>query len=72
MVTINGYQSAIAFESDIQVCRGEFLGLYGGADFRAKEVDGLGREDTISLRVFLEACAEDGADPRKLSLPTPS
>ncbi|MDP2784394.1 MAG: type II toxin-antitoxin system HicB family antitoxin, partial [Sulfurisoma sp.] len=30
-----------------------------------KDVDGLRHEGEISLRVFLEACAEDGVDPRK-------
>jgi predicted HicB family RNase H-like nuclease len=64
-MTINGYQAVIAFDPDIQMFRGEFVGLNGGADFYAKDVDGLRREGEISLRVFLEACAEDGVDPRK-------
>ncbi|SFG07774.1 Predicted nuclease of the RNAse H fold, HicB family [Duganella sp. CF458] len=45
--------------------RGEFLGLNGGADFYAKDVKGLLREGKISLRLFLDACAEDGVEPRK-------
>lgn len=57
-MTINGYQAAIMFDPDIQMFRGEFVGLDGGADFYAKDVDGLHREGEISLRVFLEACAE--------------
>jgi predicted HicB family RNase H-like nuclease len=65
-MTINDYQAIIAFDSDVQMFRGEFVGLNGGADFYAKDVDGLRREGAISLRVFLEACAEDGVDPRKL------
>jgi predicted HicB family RNase H-like nuclease len=64
-MTINGYQAVIAFDPDIQMFRGEFVGLNGGADFYAKDVDGLRYEGEISLRVFLEACAEDGVDPRK-------
>ena len=64
-MTINGYRAVIPFDSDIQMFRGEFIGLNGGADFYAKDVDGLRREGEISLRVFLEACAEDGVDPRK-------
>lgn len=66
VVTINGYQAAIAFDSDVQMFRGEFVGLNGGADFYAKDVGGLRHEGAISLRVFLEACAEDGVDPRQL------
>ena len=64
-MTINGYQAVIAFDPDIQMFRGEFVGLNGGADFYAKDVDGLRHEGEISLQVFLEACAEDGVDPRK-------
>lgn len=64
-MTINGYQAVIAFDSDIQMFRGEFVGLNGGADFYAKDVDGLRREGECSLSLFLEACAEDGVDPRK-------
>ncbi|MDR2875767.1 MAG: type II toxin-antitoxin system HicB family antitoxin [Methylobacillus sp.] len=62
---INGYQAVITFDPDIQMFRGEFLGLNGGADFYAKDVNGLQREGEISLKVFLDACAEDGVEPRK-------
>lgn len=64
-MTINGHRAVIAFDPDIQMFRGEFVGLNGGADFYAKDVDGLRREGEISLRVFLEACAEEGVDPHK-------
>ena len=65
-MTINGYHAVIAFDSDAQMLRGEFTGLNGGADFYSKDIDAFRREGAISLRVFLEACAEDGVDPRKL------
>jgi predicted HicB family RNase H-like nuclease len=64
-MTINGYQAVLSFDPDIQMFRGEFVGLNGGADFYAKDVDGLRREGKISLKVFLDACAEDGVNPRK-------
>jgi predicted HicB family RNase H-like nuclease len=64
-MTINGHEAVISFDADLQMFRGEFVGLNGGADFYAKDVDGLRREGEISLRIFLEACAEDGVDPRK-------
>ena len=64
-MTINDYQAVIMFDPDIQMFRGEFIGLNGGADFYAKDVDGLRREGEISLSVFLEACAVDGVDPHK-------
>lgn len=42
-MTINGYRAVIAFDPDIQMFRGEFVGLNGGADFYARDVDGLQR-----------------------------
>ncbi len=64
-MTIDGHQAVITFDSEIQMFRGEFLGLNGGADFNAKDVKGLQREGKMSLKVFLDACAEDGVEPRK-------
>lgn len=64
-MTINGYQAVIAFDPDIQMFRGEFVGLNGGADFYAKDVEGLKQEGETSLRVFLEACEHRGIEPRK-------
>ena len=64
-MSINGYQAVIAFDPEIQMLRGEFMGLVGGADFYARDVDSLHREGEISLKIFLEACAEDGVEPRK-------
>lgn len=64
-MTIDGYQAVITFDPDMQMFRGEFLGLNGGADFYAKDVKGLQREGRISLNIFLDACAEDGIEPRK-------
>ena len=64
-MTINGYRAVIAFDPDIQMFRGEFVGLNGSADFYAKDVDGLRHEGEVSLRVLLDACAEDGVDPHK-------
>lgn len=67
-MTINRYHAVIAFDSDAQMFRGEFTGLNRGAYFYSKDADALRREGSISLRVFLQACAEDRVDPRKLRL----
>jgi len=64
-MTINSYQAVISFDPDIQMFRGEFVGLNGGADFYATDVEGLKHEGEISLRVFLEACERRGVEPRK-------
>ena len=60
-----GYKAVIAYDPEIEMFRGEFVGLNGGADFYAKDADGLKREGEISLRVFLRMCAEDDVNPRK-------
>lgn len=65
VMTIDGYQAVVAYDPVIQMFRGEFVGLNGGADFYAKDVAGLQHEGEVSLKVFLEACAEEGVDPRK-------
>jgi predicted HicB family RNase H-like nuclease len=65
IITINGYQAVIAFDPDIELFRGEFMGLNGGADFSAVDVEGLKREGEISLRLFLDAYKRRGIEPRK-------
>ena len=62
---IDGYRAVIEFDPDIDMFRGEFLDLNGGADFYAKDVAGLRREGAISLKVFLDMCREDDVEPRK-------
>jgi predicted HicB family RNase H-like nuclease len=64
-MTISGYHAVIAFDPEIQMFRGEFVGLNGGADFYAADVQGLKTEGEISLRVFLDACERRGLEPRK-------
>ena len=65
VMTIEGFKAVIAFDPDIQMFRGEFVGLNGGADFYAADVEGLKREGEVSLRVFLDACTKRGIEPRK-------
>ncbi len=64
-MTIDGVKAVITYDSDLELFRGEFVGLNGGADFYAADVAGLHREGEISLRVFMEACKEDGVEPFK-------
>ena len=62
---IDGYRAVIAYDPDIEMFRGEFVGLNGGADFYAKDTESLKKEGAISLKVFLEMCEEDGIQPIK-------
>jgi predicted HicB family RNase H-like nuclease len=65
MIEINGYRAVIQYDPEIDMFRGEFVGLNGGADFYAKDIDNLRKEGEISLKVFLEMGQEDGVEPRK-------
>jgi len=62
---INGYRAIIVYDPEIEMFRGEFSGLNGGADFYAKDIETLKKEGEISLKVFLDLCAEDGVEPKK-------
>ena len=64
-IDINGHKAVIAFDPEINLFRGEFIGLNGGADFYAATVDELHKEGKISLDVFLEGCREKGIEPRR-------
>lgn len=61
-----GYQAVITYDPEIEMFRGEFVGLNGGADFYARDADSLKREGKTSLDVFLRMCAEDGVSPKKV------
>lgn len=65
IMEIDGYHAVIQFDPEIDMFRGEFLDLNGGADFYARDVSGLKREGAASLKVFLEMCTEDGVEPRR-------
>lgn len=63
ILKINGYSALVQYDPEIDMLRGEFIGLNGGADFYAKDIDALKREGALSLQIFLEACVEDGVEP---------
>ena len=65
MMEINNYRAIVQYDPDIEMFRGEFVGLNGGADFYASDIKGLKEEGEISLKAFLEMCTEDGVEPRK-------
>lgn len=65
ILEINGYRAVIQYDPEIEMFRGEFIELNGGADFYATDIEGLKREGALSLKVFLDMCAEDGVEPAK-------
>lgn len=58
-------KGAIAYDPEMEMFRGEFVGLNGGADFYASDLAGLRREGSESLCIFLEECAKHSIEPRK-------
>ena len=65
ILEIGGYQALVSDEPENGFFRGEFLGLNGGAEFYAPTREALRTEGEISLRVFLDMCAEDGVEPSR-------
>lgn len=65
VMEFGNYSAVIIYDPEIEMFRGEFVGLNGGADFYAEDIAGLQREGKISLDVFLKMCEEDGVSPRK-------
>jgi predicted HicB family RNase H-like nuclease len=63
VIEIDGHKAVVSFDPEINMLRGEFLGLSGGADFYAGTVGDLMVEGRASLRVFLDICREKGVAP---------
>lgn len=59
------YLAVINYDPDIDMFRGEFVLLNGGADFYAKDIAGLRKEGEKSLKVYLDMCKEEGIEPKK-------
>lgn len=60
-----GYSAVITYDPELEMFRGEFVDLNGGADFYAPDLEGLKREGALSLRIFLDECVARGVEPRK-------
>ncbi len=65
VMTVEGYQAKIEYDPEIDLFRGEILGLTGGADFYGKNPKELRAEFRKSLEVFLAVCKEKGIEPRR-------
>jgi predicted HicB family RNase H-like nuclease len=64
-MTVDGYHAKIEYDDDLELFRGEILGLSGGADFYGKNPKELRAEFKKSLQVFLDVCEEKGIAPRR-------
>ena len=65
LMSQDGYHAKIEYDEDLDLFRGEILGLTGGADFYGKNPKELRTEFKKSLQVFLEVCREKGIEPRR-------
>lgn len=65
VMTVGEYHAKIEFDEELDLFRGEILGLNGGADFYGKNPKELRAEFKKSLEVFLEVCKEKGIEPRR-------
>jgi predicted HicB family RNase H-like nuclease len=63
VIEIDGHKAVVSLDPEIGMLRGEFLGLTGGADFYAKNIDELVKEGRKSLKVFLSLCKEKHIEP---------
>lgn len=65
LIEIKGVKAFIQYDPEIDMFRGEFVGLNGGADFYADNIQALKKEGEISLKVFIDMCKEDNVGPYK-------
>ncbi len=65
VMTVDGYSARIEYDPEIDLFRGEILGLAGGADFYGKSPSELRSEFKKSLSVFLSVCKEKGIEPKR-------
>ena len=65
LMNLNEYHAKIEYDADLDMFRGEILGLTGGADFYGKNPKELRAEFKKSLQVFLDVCREKGIEPRR-------
>lgn len=63
LMTVDDHHAKIEYDADLDMFRGEILGLNGGADFYGQTPDELRTEFRKSLDVFLAVCRENGIEP---------
>lgn len=65
LMKFGDHQAVISYDPEIEMFRGEFVNLNGGADFYASTVEGLRDEGQKSLDIFLDECQKAGIEPVK-------
>lgn len=65
ILKVENHTAVISYDPEIDMLRGEFINLNGGADFYASSLEQLKKEAAISLAIFLDECRKDGIAPYK-------
>lgn len=65
LMSLKGYSAKIEYDAELDMFRGEILGLTGGADFYGNNPKELRAEFKKSLQVFLDVCREKGSERRR-------
>ncbi|MEY4284138.1 MAG: type II toxin-antitoxin system HicB family antitoxin [Betaproteobacteria bacterium] len=65
VMSVDGYRAKIEYDEELDLFRGEILGLNGGADFYGKNPKELRAEFKKSLQTFLAVCKEKGIEPKR-------
>jgi predicted HicB family RNase H-like nuclease len=65
IMKVEGHKARIEYDPEMDMFRGEILGLNGGADFYGKTPSELRKEFKKSLNVFFNVCKEKGIEPYK-------
>jgi Uncharacterized protein encoded in hypervariable junctions of pilus gene clusters len=50
---LGGYKAVIAYDPDIEMFRGEFIGLNGSADFSAEDAESLKHDGNLPTRFII-------------------
>ena len=58
IMMINDHKAIIQYVPELDLFRGEFIGLNGGADFYSNSIGALENEGKQSLQIFLDVCQE--------------
>jgi predicted HicB family RNase H-like nuclease len=65
VMILDDFQAKIEYDPELDLFRGEILGLNDCADFYGKNPKELLAEFKKSLDVFLDVCREKGIEPRR-------
>lgn len=61
----NGFHAKIEYDEELDLFRGEIVGLNGGANFYGNNPKEFRDEFKKSLQIFLDVCQEKGIEPKR-------